>query len=84
MLTSSPAYAGVEDWINAIKGQGTASASFDYAGPLCETVLLGTVACRVPGETLRWNPRALKFKGNTAGNELLHQEYRKGWEVAGL
>jgi hypothetical protein len=71
-------------WVDAITGKGKPSSNFDYAGPLCETVLLGCVACRVPGVRLEWDANSLKFKNSAAGNKLLHQEYRKGWEVEGL
>lgn len=71
-------------WLDAIRGTGSTTSGFDYAGPLTETVLLGTVACRVPQETLYWDSKAGRFTGNTAANELLHQEYRRGWEVDGL
>ena len=72
------------DWIEGIKGDGTPATTFDYSGPLCETVLLGCVACRVPEGTLEWNSRDLKFTNSEAANALVRQEYRKGWEVEGL
>ena len=31
-------------WTNAIRGEGKTTSNFDYAGPLTETVLLGTIA----------------------------------------
>ena len=37
-------------WIDACKGNGTPTSSFDYSGPLTETILLGTIAVRFPGE----------------------------------
>jgi len=43
-------------WMDAIYGKGDApSANFDYAAPMCETVLLGVVAGRFPGKTLNWD-----------------------------
>ncbi|NIP94785.1 MAG: Gfo/Idh/MocA family oxidoreductase [Akkermansiaceae bacterium] len=73
-----------EEWIDGIKGEGRPSSHFDYAGPLCETVLLGCVASRVAGAKLEWDSKSLKFSNSAAANDLLHQEYRKGWEVEGL
>lgn len=73
-----------EQWINAITGKETPSSNFDYAGPLCETVLLGCVASQVPGIKLEWDSKALKFKNSKTANALIRQEYRKGWEVEGL
>ncbi|MEC9055016.1 MAG: gfo/Idh/MocA family oxidoreductase, partial [Verrucomicrobiota bacterium] len=71
-------------WVEAIKGGKKPSSSFDYAGPLCETVLLGCVASQVPGVKLEWNAQALRFNNSKKADNLLHQDYRKGWEVAGL
>ncbi|HJM64607.1 MAG: Gfo/Idh/MocA family oxidoreductase [Roseibacillus sp.] len=73
-----------QQWVDAIRGKGKPTSSFDYAGPLCETVLLGCVASRVPGVKLEWDARALRFANSKAADNLLHREYRKGWEVAGL
>ena len=42
-------------WADACRGVGRTNSSFAYAGPLTETVLLGSIAIRMPGETLRWD-----------------------------
>ena len=55
---------GEDHWhqfINAARGEGKTTANFDYAGPLTEAVLLGSVASRFPQQTLEWNAAALKF-----------------------
>ena len=59
------------------------SANFNYAGPLTETVLLGTVAARFPQTTLKWNAPALKFE-EAAANQYIRRTYRRGWQVKGL
>jgi hypothetical protein len=82
-----PKVAGVNhrhQFINAVKGEGEASASFAYAGPLTEFVLLGVVANRVPGKLLTWNAADLKLEGSPEASALLRRSYRKGWEVEGL
>ena len=71
-------------WIAGLKGGEKPTSGFDYAGPLCETVLLGCVASRLPGVRLSWDPHSLRFKSNKAADNFLHQEYRKGWEVEGI
>lgn len=73
-----------KQWVDAIEGKGQANSHFGYAGPLCETVLLGCLASRVPNELLEWNTKKLRFDNNQGANQFLHQEYRKGWEVEGL
>jgi predicted dehydrogenase len=71
-------------WVKAIKGEGAASANFDYAGPLTEFVLLGVIANRVPGKLLKWNAAEMKLEGSEDAAKLLKRTYRKGWEVEGL
>ena len=68
------------EWIDACRGGPAALSNFDYAGPLTETVLLGTVAIRVPGETLNWDAAALRVTNSKAADALLRKTYRKGWE----
>jgi predicted dehydrogenase len=71
-------------FVEACLGNGKTSASFDYAGPLTEAVLLGGVATRFPRTTLEWDAKKLKFKNEKAANPFVRREYRKGWEVKGL
>lgn len=67
-------------WADACRGVGKTTSHFDYAGPLTETVLLGTVAVRVPGETLQWDAAQLKVTNAPKADALLRKPYRKGWE----
>ncbi|OYV78595.1 MAG: hypothetical protein B7Z73_19550 [Planctomycetia bacterium 21-64-5] len=66
-------------WADACRGEGTTTSHFDYAGPLTEAVLLGTVAIRVPHETLQWDAAALKITNSSDANALLSKPYREGW-----
>ncbi len=81
-----PAQNHHQSFADAIRGQTTEAplAHFGYAGPMSETVLLGTVAMLRPGEELQWDHAAGRFSHSEAANELLHDPYRPGWEVAGL
>lgn len=76
-IPKSPGF--YNEWFNACKGGGSATCSFDYSGPLAETVLLGNVAFRSGG--FGWNSQELKAVGNNAAQNLLREEYRKGWET---
>jgi predicted dehydrogenase len=67
-------------WADACRGEGKTTSHFDYAGPLTETVLLGTVAIRVPGEALQWDAGVMKVTNSAAADGLLRKKYRKGWE----
>lgn len=72
------------EWTNACLGEDTVSAPFEYSAPLTETVLLGNVALRFPGEKLKWDTANLRFPEFAAADRLLKRQYRKGWEVEGL
>jgi predicted dehydrogenase len=69
-------------WADACRGVGSTTSAFDYSGPLTETVLLGSIAVRVPATTLRWHAGEMKITGSKAAQELLRKKYRKGWEPA--
>ena len=70
----------------AIRGEisGKPLTNFDYSGPMTEAVLLGTVAMRLKGETLKWDEAASKFTNSEAANAMIHSPYREGWEVKGI
>ena len=63
-------------FVDACLGRGECSAPFDYAARLTETILLGVIAGRFPGETLHWDSSAARFREEKA-NELLDAPYRK-------
>ena len=71
-------------FVDAIQGKGKTSASFDYSGPLSETVLLGSLATRFPKTTLEWDASRLRFRNEKAANAFLKRKYRAGWKVKGL
>ncbi|HVA48830.1 MAG TPA: Gfo/Idh/MocA family oxidoreductase [Pirellulales bacterium] len=66
-------------WADACRGEGSTTSHFDYAGPLTEAVLLGTVAIRLPREALHWDAAALKIANSSDANSLLSKPYREGW-----
>jgi len=70
-------------FVDAILGKDKTLANFDYAGPLTESVLLGSVATRFPNTTLEWNAKKLTFNVKEA-NQFVQRKYRKGWDVKGL
>jgi hypothetical protein len=71
-------------FVDAVLGQGKTGANFDYAGPLTEAVLLGSVASRFPQQTLEWNAANQTFANVAAANQYVRRKYRAGWEIAGL
>lgn len=71
-------------FVEAVRGEGKTSAGFDYAGPLTESVLLGSVATRFPQTQLNWDAKALRFTNTAEANAFVRRKYRAGWDVAGL
>ena len=69
------------EWIAACKGGAPAACSFDYGGPLTETVLLGNVAYRV-GKRIAWDAAKLEATNAPAAAAFVRKAYRAGWEVA--
>ncbi|NJN05158.1 MAG: Gfo/Idh/MocA family oxidoreductase [Rhodobacteraceae bacterium] len=83
-LEAVPGDDHYQQWANACKGNGVATGSFDYSGPLTETVLLGTIAVRYPNQKLDWDSSKLKITNVAGANQFVHKKYRAGWEVKGL
>ena len=73
-----------QQWVQACLGRDQTSASFDFAGPLTETVLLGVLAARFPGQKLQWDAAQLRVTNLSEANRFTRFPYRKGWEVEGL
>lgn len=70
-----------QEWLEACKGKGTTRSSFEFAGPLTEAVLLGTVSVRLGGKKLIWDSENLKVTNSAEATALLHYEYRPGWSL---
>tara|TARA_B100000676_G_scaffold85320_1_gene85444 strand:+ start:939 stop:2384 length:1446 start_codon:yes stop_codon:yes gene_type:complete len=87
-------------WIAACKSgfnsneHKSLTSSFDYAGPMTETVLMGNIAIRsymerkegekiqFPGrKKLLWDGDAMKITNYEDANKYVTREYREGWEV---
>ena len=87
-------------WIDACKAGFNSSehkaltSSFDYSGPMTETVLMGNIAIRsymekksglgnaFPGrKKLLWDGDAMKITNYQDANKYVTRDYRKGWEV---
>lgn len=71
-------------FVEAVRGNGRTSTSFDYSGQLTESVLLGCLATRFQKTTLEWDAAKLAVTNNKDANGLVRRRYRKGWEVNGL
>jgi hypothetical protein len=68
-------------WVDGAIATTKTTDSFQYAGPLTETVQLGNVATRVPGQTLQWDVENLRITNSEAATKLLTKAYRDGWKL---
>ena len=55
-------------------------SNFKYAGPFTETVQLGNVCLRFPGESSPGTARTCRFSNNEEANKLITKTYREGWD----
>jgi predicted dehydrogenase len=69
------------DWADAIRNGRKAGSNFGYGGPLTQVALLGLIAIRFPGQTLKWDDQAMRFTNNDAANAYLNPAYRAGWKL---
>lgn len=70
-----------KEWIAACKGGSAPRSNFDFAGPLTEAVLLGSVCIRNGGAKLLWDAAKMEFTNDTDASRLLHYAYRSGWSL---
>ena len=88
-------------WIDAIKAgfnskeHKSLTSSFDYSGPLTETVIMGNIAIRSyllrEGEgrsmtyygrnKLLWDGDDIKITNLEQANQFVGRTYREGWEI---
>lgn len=69
----------VKEIIAAVKGDiEKCGSNFEYAVPLTETVILGTIALR-SGKKVEYNPKTMDFKDSSL-NGYIKEPVRPGWE----
>lgn len=96
-----PEYGHQTSWVEAIKaGFGSAehkalTSSFDYSGPLTETVLMGNLAIRSYQQAkgtgrnqtfegrkrLLWDGEKMEITNYKDANQFVSRDYRKGWKL---
>ncbi len=97
-----PEYGHQRKWVDACKaGFGSKehkalTSSFDYAGPMTETVLMGNLAIRsymlrkenskgrmefFARKKLLWDGENMRITNLEEANQFVGRTYRKGWEV---
>ena len=104
-VKSLPEYGHQVSWTEACKAGYDSKAhkaltsSFDYSGPLTETVLMGNLAIRsymlrkknergnfdfYGRNKLIWNGADMKITNLEDANQFVGREYREGWKIADL
>jgi len=97
-----PEYGHHRKWVDACKAgfnskeHQALTSSFDYAGPMTETVLMGNLAIRsymlgkknskgrmdfYARKKLLWDGENMKITNQEEANQFVGRQYRKGWEV---
>lgn len=97
-----PEYGHQRKWVDACKAgfnspeHKALTSSFDYAGPMSETVLMGNLAIRsymlrkensngrmeyYGRKKLLWDGDNMKITNFEEANQFVGRTYRKGWEV---
>ena len=94
-----PEYGHQRKWVDACKAgfkskeHLSLTSSFDYAGPMTETVLMGNLAIRsymlrdkktkefFARKKLLWDGDNMKITNLEAANQFVTRDYRQGFEV---
>jgi len=69
------------DWIRACKGGVPACSNFSVAAPFTEWIALGAIAVKLNCK-LEWDAEKMKITNNSAADELLKPQVRKGWKIS--
>jgi predicted dehydrogenase len=70
-----------QEWVQACKTGSPTRSNFDFAGPLTEAVLLGSVCIHNGGNRLVWDSEKMKFTNDPDANKYLDYEHREGWTL---
>ncbi len=70
-------------WIKAAKSgkHADAGSCFDYSVPLTQTVILGCIAQRFPGQELHWDQEKKRFSNHEKANQWLSFAARSGFGI---
>ena len=69
------------DWLRACKGWDSVNSPFDGGAELTEIAILGSIAQRMMGTELQWDPEYATFPNHPNANQYLHYPYRDGWTL---
>jgi hypothetical protein len=68
------------EWVEACKGNGTTFSPFEIGGPLTELMQVINLATLVEGP-VEYDTISGRVLNSKPAQQLVHREYRKGWEI---
>ena len=71
-------------FVDACLGGAQTESHFAQTGPMTESIILGTVAIRVPDQKLLWDNRRMEITNVADANRYLRRSYRSGWKLDGF
>jgi predicted dehydrogenase len=71
-------------WVDGCFGRVETMTNFGFAARLTESMVLGAVGARFPGETLVWDTKNVRVTNKMEANAFVRRKYRKGFEVENL
>ncbi len=82
---SIPRVEGIfADWVNGLNTGEQPCSNFNYAAPLTEGIVLGTLAIRT-GQSVVWDPKKMNITNNNSeASKLIDVKARKGWRAEDL
>jgi predicted dehydrogenase len=69
-----------QEWVDACRGKGKTLASFQYAAPLTESLLLGNVALRA-GKPIQWDSATMHAANCPEAEPFVKPTFRSGWSL---
>ena len=69
-----------QEWLAGILDRRQPMASFEYAAPFTEAMLLGNLALRT-GQRIEWDAAAMRVTNSATAQALLGKSYRRGFEL---
>jgi hypothetical protein len=66
-------------FVDACLGGEKTESFFEQTGPMTETILLGSVAIRVPDTKLEWDAEKMDITNVAEARKYLSRTYRKDW-----
>ena len=71
-------------WVDAAFYGNPTQSSFGFAGRMCETLCLGSLASRFPNQMLAYDAKKMSFPDFPEADKFVRTDYREGWAVDGL